>query len=327
MGQARRALRAAQDTCAASTGRDGRPGPDTHGGSRLRALGGLYKMPCMSFGQGGPEWGPGGSSTPDWTALAEQAERARARRRRWLLLGGGGLATAAVAGIVAVAVVNEGGSDTASHKPSSSLPSPDDLTTEPAQPEPTFKDEPPPPPPPQDFLQDARHDTAPLGLRPLYPTKKVTINGRDYRRAEAQATRECADATHADLGDVLTRRHCQGLYRATFHRSGLAVTVGIAVFENSRAAAAVKKEYQPNLSALPGRGVPDFCRTVTCRTTANSLGRYAFFTIAGRTNGKPSTSKDKAAARVSLDGSDYAYARVLQRGKVASSKAASAPTE
>nr|WP_245600795.1 hypothetical protein [Streptomyces sulphureus] len=282
----------------------------------------------MSFGQGGPEWGPGGSSTPDWTALAEEAERAKARRRRWMVVGGGALATAAVAGIVAVAVVNEGSGGGASDAPSSSLPSPEELPTDPGtQPEPTFKDEPPPPPPPLDFIKSAERDRAPLGTETLFPTEKVTINGRGYQRAETQGTTECAKATHSDLGKVLDRHGCKELYRATFTRQGLAVTVGIAVFDKSRTAAAVKKEYEPNLNALPGSGVPDFCRTVTCRTTANSLGRYAFFTIAGRTNGKPSTSEDKTAARVSLDGSDYAYARVLQRGKAQSSKAAAAPGE
>ncbi len=54
----------------------------------------------MSFGQGGPSWGPGESRTPDWAALADESA-ARGRRKKWLLIGGGALATAAVAAIVA----------------------------------------------------------------------------------------------------------------------------------------------------------------------------------------------------------------------------------
>ncbi|MDJ1137662.1 hypothetical protein [Streptomyces iconiensis] len=281
----------------------------------------------MSFGQGGPDWGSGGSSTPDWTALAEQAERTRARRRRWMMAGGGALATAAVAGIVAVAVVNEGGGD-ASDKPSSSLPPPEDLpSSSAAEPDPTFKDEPPPPPPPKDFIADAQHDKAPLSITTLFPGKRVTVNGRPYKLADTSTSKKCADAAHAGLAPVLDRNKCETLYRATFTRDGLAVTVGIAVFQKTEPATRVKREYKPNLVALPGKGVPHFCRTVVCRTTANSLGRYAYFTIAGRTNGKESGPADKQAERAALDGSNYAYARILQRGRAQSSEAAEAPQD
>ncbi|WP_326688554.1 MULTISPECIES: hypothetical protein [unclassified Streptomyces] len=276
----------------------------------------------MSFGQGGPEWGSG--STPDWAALAEQAERHRSRRRRWLMAGGGALATAAVAGIVALAVVNEGGGDGASDKPSSSLPAPEDLPSS-SDAQPTFKDEPPPPPPPRDFIADAEHDKAPLSAATLFPAKRITVNGHSYKLASTSTSKNCAQAAHAGLGPVLTGNDCDTLYRATFTSNGLAVTVGIAAFEDAKTAAKVKKQYRPNLVALPGNGVPDFCRTVTCRTTANSLGRYAYFTIAGRTNGKESGPSDTLAQRVALDGSNYAYARVLQRGRAQSSEAAKEP--
>ncbi|MEU2725908.1 hypothetical protein [Streptomyces smyrnaeus] len=297
----------------------------------------------MSFGQGGSGWGsqggpdwnsggdPGdwnsgspGGSAPDWAALAEQAERSRARRRRWLMAGGGALATAAVAGIVAVAVVNEDGSQGASDKPSESLPAEEDVPS-PDDPKPTFKDQPPPPPPPRDFISDVKRDKAPLSAKTLYPTQRVTINGRSYKLTKTATSKNCAEAAHAGLGPVLTRNNCTALYRATYTNEGLAVTVGIAAFKDAKTAEKVKKEYQPNLVALPGGGVPDFCRTVTCRTTANSLGRYAYFTIAGRTNGQPSDASDKKAQQAALDGSNYAYARVLQRGKDQSEAAAKSP--
>ncbi|GAB2797424.1 hypothetical protein [Streptomyces daliensis] len=278
----------------------------------------------MSFGQGGPGWGPGGSSTPDWAALADESEDRRRRRKRWLMMGGAALAAVLVGGIVAVAVVNEGGGSGASDKPSESLPTPEDIpSSTPGQPEPTFKDEPPPPPPPGDFIADTKRDTAPLSVDTLFPGEKVTINGRPYTRAKTDASTDCTDAAHSGLGPVLKEHDCTAIYRATFTNDGLAVTIGIAVFADTKTAAAVKKDYEPNLVALPGSGVPDFCRTVTCRTTANSLGRYAFFTIAGRTNGKPSTDADEKAVRAGLDGSDYAYARVLQRGKDQAAQAAS----
>ena len=192
----------------------------------------------MSFGQGGPEWGQGGSSTPDWAALAEQSERSQARRRRWMIIGGSALATVVVAGIVAIAVVNEGGAGgNASDKPSDSLPSPEDLPSSTAgQPEPTFKDEPPPPPPPRDFVSDAKRDKAPLTIGTLFPNKTVTINGRPYKRAATDTSKGCADGAHAGLGPVLSKNDCDSLFRATYTRGGLAVTVGIAVFDDAKTA-------------------------------------------------------------------------------------------
>ncbi len=279
----------------------------------------------MSFGQGGPDWGQGDSSTPDWAALAEQTERNRARRRRWTIIGVSALATVAVAGIVAVAVVDSGGSGSASDKPSGDLPTPEDLPSSTAgQPEPTFKDEPPPPPPPRDFVSDARRDKAPLSTATLFPNRTVKINGRPYKRAATDTSKGCTDAAHAGLGPVLSKNDCISLYRATFTRNGLAVTVGIAAFDDAKTAGTVKSGYKPNLVALPGKGVPDFCRTVTCRTTANSYGRYAYFTISGRTNGKPSTNADKQAEQAGRDGSTYAYARLQQRGKDQAAKAVGA---
>lgn len=246
-----------------------------------------------------------------------------------MIIGSSALATVVVAGIVAVGVINEGGSGGgASDKPSESLPTAEDLpSSTPGQPDPTFKDEPPPPPPPRDFVSDAKRDKAPLTVSTLFTNKSVTINGRPYKRATTDASKGCTDAAHAGLGPVLSKNDCKSLFRATFTRGGLAVTVGIAVFEDARTAATVKKQYKPNLVALKGGGVPDFCRTVTCRTTANSYGRYAYFTISGRSNGKPSTAADKRAEQAGRDGSAYAYARILQRGKEQAAKAVGASPE
>ncbi len=243
-----------------------------------------------------------------------------------MIAGAGALATVVVAGIVAFAVMSEGGGGgSASDKPSETLPTPKDLPS--SSGEPTFEDEPPPPPPPRDFVSDAKRDKAPLSVGTLYPSSSVKVNGRPYKRTSTDTSKDCADAAHAGLGPVLSKNGCESLFRATYTHRGLAVTVGIAVFDDAKTAAKVKQQYKPNLVALKGGGVPDFCRTVTCRTTANSFGRYAYFTIAGRTNGKPSTSADAKAEQAGRDGSTYAYARILKRGKDQAAKAVGASPE
>lgn len=279
-------------------------------------------MPPMSFGQGGPQWGAGGGPTPDWAALAEETERRRARRKRWLLVGGGALATVAVAGIVAVAVVNEGGGKS-SADPSSSLPTPEDIPSSPGQPEPSFKED-RPPAPPEDFIGDPQKDTAPLSTETLFPDETVTVNGRKYARAATDSAKKCTSGAQAGLGPVLEKNGCGRFFRATYERGGLAFTLGIAVFDSKAAASAVKAGYKPNVASLSGGGVPTYCRSVTCRTTVNALGRYAFFTIAGHTDGKPAGASDEQAKQVALDGSEFGYGRILQRGKDQSAAEASA---
>ncbi|NLU66915.1 hypothetical protein HCC30_06465 [Streptomyces sp. HNM0574] len=240
------------------------------------------------------------------------------------MIGGGALAAVVVAGIVATAVIGQGGG---SEPSAGGGASPDLPSSTPGQPQPTFNDEPPPPPPPRDFIATAERDKAPLTQESLFPGDKATINGRAYKKGAVSAAKKCASGAHSGLGPVLTKNGCDGLYRATFTREDLAVTVGIAVFDDAETATKVKSQYKPNLKALPGNGVPDFCRTVSCRTTVNSLGRYAYFTISGRTDGKESTEQDKAATRAGLDGSNYAYARILQRGKLQSQEWVDAQTE
>lgn len=283
----------------------------------------------MSFGQGGPQWGPGGSSTPewgspstpDWEALAEESE-ARGRRKRWLFIGGGALATVLVAGVVAFAVVNEGGGGGASGK-GEALPSPEKIPGKPSQPEPTFKDDAPPPPPPEDFIKDAAHDKAPLTAQSFFPDDQAIVNGSTYARKAVGTSKNCAKAAHAGLKKVLAKHGCDRVFRTTLVRGDVAVTVGIAVFDDAKTAAAVKSGYKPNIVSLPGKGVPNFCRTVGCRTTADSLGRYAFFTISGHPSGKEAGPKDKKAIQGSYDASKYAWTSVLKRGQDQAAAAAS----
>ncbi|OEV03525.1 hypothetical protein AN216_11565 [Streptomyces oceani] len=230
-----------------------------------------------------------------------------------MAIGGGALATVAVASIVAVAVVNESGDDP-SPGPSDTLPEPEDIPG--GGPEPTFEED-RPQAPPEDYLASPEKDTAPLSAKTLFPDESMLVNGRQYTRAATDATRKCASNAQSGLGAVLREQDCQRLFRATYERDGLAFTLGVAVFDSTGRATAVKDGYRPNVTSLAGGDVPSFCRTVTCRTTVNALGRYAFFTIAGHTNGEPAGKDDAKAKQTALDGSKFGYNRVLARGKAA----------
>lgn len=274
----------------------------------------------MSFGQGGPFDGPGGSSsTPDWDALASESE-AQSRRKRWMWIGGGALATVAVAGIVAAAVMSSGG-DAPSGNPTATASSSDqDVPDD----KPSFPDvSVPPPPNPQDYISDPKKDTAPLTPATLFAQKTMVVGEHSYPRTNTASTKDCTAAAQGALVSSLSHNGCKQLLRATYAKDGVAVTVGIAVFDSPAQATKVVNENKANLMPLPGGGVPpDFCQGTRCRMATNATGRYAYFTIAGFLNGKDITGTEPKSRQIARDAGSYAFAQITQRGKDQAAKAA-----
>lgn len=283
----------------------------------------------MSFGQGGPSWGPGDNGTPDWAALAEQSA-ARARRKRWLMIGGGAVATAAVAAIVATAVISTNKDDSAASggKNASQLPSATDLPSETPQPEPSFSAvQPPPPPDPKDYISDVKKDRAPVDADAFFPGKQLKMGDRVYAKGATNRTTNCAATTQGALGSILAGNGCDQVIRATYSRDGVAVTIGLAVFDTEAQAKKAAEQATGGIASLSGSGVPTFCRGGTvCRRTANSYGRYAYFTVGGFTSGKSVTKADKNVFAVGDDLTNFTFRQIRHRGEVQASAAATAPT-
>lgn len=296
----------------------------------------------MSFGQGGPSWGgpegqqnpqdPYGTTssttpdTPDWAALAD-ASAARARKKRWIYIGGGILATALVGAIVATAVVTtNNNADPDNPTSASELPTPETLPNESAQPGPTFSSQAPPPPPnPRDFISSAKKDKLPLSADSLFPGKKLTMGDRAYAKGATNRTTSCSAATQGALGSVLANNGCDQVIRATYSKGGVAVTVGVAVFDTAAQALKAKEQASGGLASLPGAGVPTFCRAgAICRKTTNAYGRYAYFTVAGFTSGKNVTQADKDVFATGDDLAEFTFRQIHQRGKTQASAAAAA---
>ena len=293
----------------------------------------------MSFGQGGPQsqwdpwkpqsqqqpWNSGGGDSPDWAALAEASE-ARNKRRRLLFIGGGALATVAIASAVAVAVVSANGSDQASDTPSSQLPSTADIPSQSAAPPSFAPTSAPPPLDPKDFVSSSKKDTAPLSPDLLFPGTQLTMGDIVYKKGPTADTRTCASAAQGTLPKALTAHDCTRLLRVTYTKGDIAVTVGVAVFDNE--AQAVKAKGQTDkksiVRSLSGGGVKSFCTGAVCRSTTNSYGRYAYFTIAGFTDGKSVTPKDTAVFRTGDDLAEFAFRQIRRRGEAQASAAATA---
>ncbi|GCB46751.1 hypothetical protein SNL152K_4049 [Streptomyces sp. NL15-2K] len=291
----------------------------------------------MSFGQqGGPQsqwdpwkpqsqqpWTSGAGDTPDWAALAEASET-RNKRRRLLFIGGGALATVAIGTAVAMAVVSASGSDEASNKPSS-VPAGGDIPSPTGTGAPSFAPTSAPPPlDPKDFVSSKSKDTAPLGPQILFPGTQLTMGSTVYKKGPTADTKSCAAAAKGTLPKVLTDNGCTRLMRVTYTKDGIAVTVGVAVFDT--AAQATKAKTSSNdksiVASLSGDGVKDFCNSAVCRTTTNSYGRYAYFTIAGLTNGKDVTTKDTAVFTTGDDLAEFAFRQIRRRGEAQASAAA-----
>ncbi|MFE1437894.1 hypothetical protein [Streptomyces sp. NPDC058739] len=291
----------------------------------------------MSYGQGGPQgqwdpwkpnsqqqtWNSGGDGTPDWAALAEASE-ARNKRRRLLFIVGGALATVAVGTAVAVAVVsaNDGGAEAG--RPSSRLPSAADIPSS-TGPAPSFAPTTAPPPlDPKDFIASKNKDTAPLSPDILFPGTQLTMGETVYRKGPTSDSKNCAAVTQGTLPKVLKDNGCRRVLRVTYVKDGVAVTVGVAVFDTEDQATAAKGQADAKslVRALPGNGVKDFCDGAVCRSTTNSYGRYAYFTVTGFTNGKDVTTKDTQVFSQGDDLAEFTFRQIRRRGEAQASAAA-----
>ncbi|MFI9807668.1 hypothetical protein ACIHEJ_25450 [Streptomyces sp. NPDC052301] len=289
----------------------------------------------MSYGQGGPQsqwdpwkphsqqpWNSGGDDgTPDWAALAEASE-SRNKRRKVLFIAGGALATVAVGTAVAMAVVSANGKDDTHAGPSlsagASLPASGTAA-------PSFAPTSAPPPlDPKDFISSAKKDTAPLSPETLFPGTQLTIGSTVYKKGATADTTNCASAADATLPKILTANGCTRLIRATYTENGIAVTTGVAVFATEDRAAKAKGQTDDHsiVRSLSGKGVKPFCDGAICFSTRNAVGRYAYFTITGFTNGKNVTTKDTKAFSAGKDLQDFTFRQIWRRGQAQASAAA-----
>lgn len=312
------------------------PGPGARG--MARDTPGTSKMRRMSYGQGEPPWDPwkpgsqqpqwgnqSTSDTPDWAALAD-ASASRNKRRRLLLIVGGAVATVAVGTAVAIAVVSANSGS--GGKPTNSLPGSADLpggSTSAAEPsfDPTSA---PPPLDPLEFISSAKKDKAALSPDTLFPGSQVTLNERVYTKHARSSTTDCASAVRGTLPKALTANGCTRVMRVTYTtKGGVAVTVGVAVFDTADDATKARKATDDKsiLTSLPGSGIDPFCRTSVCRTTRNSVGRYAYFTLGGFSGGKDVTTKDTKVFTAGDDLAEYTFRQIHRRGESQASAAAS----
>jgi hypothetical protein len=292
----------------------------------------------MSYGQqGGPQsqwdpwkphsqqpWNDGADQTPDWAALAEASE-SRNKRRRLLFIGGGALATVAIGAAVAVAVVsaNDG---SASNKPAAGLPGSAELPGQTNGAAPSFESTSAPPPlDPRDFIATKTKDTAPLGAQILFPGTQLTMGETVYKKGATDDTKSCSAVTKGGLPKILTANDCTRFMRVSYIKDGIAVTVGVAVFDTEAQATKVKglvNTEKDIIRSLSGEGIQDFCTASICRTTSNSVGRYSYFTIAGFTNGRDVTEKDTKVFQIGDNLEAFTFRQIIRRGEAQASAAA-----
>ncbi|WP_416972362.1 hypothetical protein [Streptomyces sp. 4F14] len=294
----------------------------------------------MSYGQGGPQsqWDPwkpnsqqpwtpenaGGPAGPDWAALAEASE-SRNKRKRVFLIGGGAVATLAVGTAVAIAVASANGGGATANKPTSSLPAAGDLPSPSTAPSfaPTTA---PPPLNPKEFISSKAKDTAPNGPHLLFPGTQVTLADGTYRKGPSSDTTSCDTASQGSLPKVLKDNGCTRVMRVTYVKDKIATTVGVAVFDTEAQALKAKQDADDKsfVKPLSGNGIGAFCNGAICRSTTNSYGRYAYFTVSGFTDGKNVTKTDTAVFRAGDSLAEFAFQQINRRGETQASEAATA---
>ncbi|WP_197358928.1 Fis family transcriptional regulator [Streptomyces clavuligerus] len=262
---------------------------------------------------------PAASTPPDWAALAD-ASAARDRRKRRTLIGGAAVAAVAVAATAAGVLLTSGDDGTKDNRGGQSArPS----TSGGTSPGPTGA--PKPPPTAQEIVADEKLDTAPLTVDTLFPGRRMTAGDRAYTKSTVARADACSAVTQGGLGDVLERNGCDQVFRATYTRGKISVTVGVAVFGLEREAKKAIEQSKGNIAPLKAKGGPDFCKGgPVCRFTANSYGRYAYFTTTGLTGGKPVKKGDEAAFKAGDDVAETVFRGLVGRGETKASAAAGA---
>ncbi|GAA1009502.1 hypothetical protein GCM10009564_24960 [Streptomyces thermogriseus] len=182
----------------------------------------------------------------------------------------------------------------------------------------------PPPLDPKEFISDAKKDKAPLDVNTLFPGTQLTMGKNVYKKGPTDDTKDCTTAAQGTLPKALTDNGCTRVLRVTYSKDGLAVTVGVAVFDTAAQAAKAKgaTDKKSIVKPLPGGDVKAFCNGAVCRSTTNSLGRYAYFTLTGFTSGKDVTTEDTEAFRTGDDLAQFTFQQILRRGETQASAAA-----
>lgn len=153
----------------------------------------------------------------------------------------------------------------------------------------------------------------------------MTVTGSTvYKKGATSDTKKCSSAVKGSYANLLTSNGCTRLLRATYTKDGVAVTVGVAVFDTQAQATKVKTtaDKQGFMQPLSGAGVKTFCDGAKCRMTTNSYGRYAYFTTTGFTNGKDVTNASTAAFKGGDDLAQFVFSQIRRRGETQASAAA-----
>jgi hypothetical protein len=183
----------------------------------------------------------------------------------------------------------------------------------------------PPPLDPKDFISSAKKDTAPLSADSLFPGTQLTMGDTVYKKGATADTTNCSSAAGGSLPKVLRANGCTRLIRVTYTNGGVAVTVGVAVFDTDARATKAKGQTDDSsiVRSLSGKGVKPFCDGAICRSTRNAVGRYAYFTTAGFTNGTNVTKKDTKVFSAGDDLQEFTFRQIWRRGESQASAAAS----
>ncbi|MBA9001269.1 hypothetical protein [Thermomonospora cellulosilytica] len=144
-------------------------------------------------------------------------------------------------------------------------------------------------------IDDERFDTRPLALVEVFPEREVLIAQKFFVQDRTSVNHQCGLAARGVMVQALQRGKCRSVVRATFVNriKTIAVTTGVAVMPNHRAAVAAHQAGDPAgyewFSGMPGERSPDIDRAggYAAGTVRGRYIVYAYATWADGTTPKP----------------------------------------
>ncbi len=170
------------------------------------------------------------------------------------------------------------------------------------------------------ILDSETTDPRTLTLSETFPTQKVTLAGRTYRRVKVDITEKCEQAAAGAFAKALGQHQCRRVLRATYvdGKRAYAITTGIAVLPSKEAALAVDqvKDLDGNVwfRGLDGSAASRADRVSISGGYAAGMvwGRYIVFSYATYADGHTPDAKDTVLGPISGAFRDHT-AKVIEK--------------
>ncbi|GAB2815831.1 hypothetical protein GCM10022221_12150 [Actinocorallia aurea] len=168
-------------------------------------------------------------------------------------------------------------------------------------------------------VDTADTDPEPLTMGEVFPTRKVTLDGRDYALDRKSLNLRCDYAAAGAMAKSLIRNDCQMVVRSTFVSGNgkTGITVGVVAMPTKRVAITVQKGGSPArkgewFTGLPGKRTKQLGASGGY-AASTTYGRYILYVYVRHLEGRKPAKADLAFAKVATAFIGYVGAPLHER--------------